>query len=165
MEGTGYWIVLALLYLFSMWAKKQQQARARQQAEDGNGKEASAPAEPPRPEFLKKMFKEAGFDFVFDEEEEIEEPVYEVQPEPDPEPEETTIREKMEEFDRRLAEEQPAEMVFPKKHWDIEGIYSEMDEENEDDLLPELEDIEDLREAIILKEVLDRPRALRRAIR
>lgn len=168
MEGTGYWIVLALLYLFSMWAKKKQQASRRQQNEDGTGGESKPPTGPPQPDFLKNMFKEAGFDFAFDEEEEEAEQYYETEAETEvvPETEDVTIREKIEEFDRRIKAEEPELADESKKRaWaDIEEVYSGP-LESKSELFPELEDIEDLRAAIILKEVLDRPRAHRRRIR
>ncbi len=168
MEGSGYWVIIALFYLLSMWFKKRQQAERRRQfeaGEDGTIEPTSQPR-PPQSDFLSNLLRDAGFDF--DKEEEA---VVDGEPEGATyEPVQETIRERMVEFDQAAADidlpvVQPDDGRIVKR----ETLHrTEAYDQNPEDygrLLPDLDDIDDLREAIILKEVLDKPRALLRRIR
>ncbi|MBC8402864.1 MAG: hypothetical protein H8E14_15370 [Candidatus Marinimicrobia bacterium] len=170
MEGSGYWVILILLYLLSMWAKKRKQAQQRERLnleEDGTIEPATRPPAP-QSEFLSKMLREAGFDFG--EEETVAEDIavataVEVQV---PERESVSIRERRAEFDQELGERKaPEELYSPvlkKSYRRQESAYA-IPVQNRSKLIPDLDDLDDLREAIILKEILDKPRALRRRIR
>ncbi len=170
MEGSGYWVILILLYLLSLWAKKRKQAQQRERLnleEDGTIEPATRPRAP-QSVFLSKMLRETGFDFG--EEETVAEdiavaPAVEVK---GPEQESVSIRDRRAEFDRELAERQkPADSIRPtwqKPDKKSNGAYA-IHTTIRSKLIPDLDDLDDLREAIILKEILDKPRALRRRIR
>lgn len=170
MEGSGYWVILILLYLLSLWAKKRKQAQQRERLnleEDGTIEPTTRPAAP-QSEFLSRMLREAGFDFG--EEETVAEDIapataVEVK---GPEQESVSIRERRAEFDQQLAKPQkPVDSIRPRwqkpdrKSDDAYAIHAARSSK----LIPDLDDLDDLREAIILKEILDKPRALRRRIR
>lgn len=167
MEGSGYWVIIALFYLLSMWLKKRRQAERRRQfeaGEDGTIEPVSQPR-PPQSDFLSNLLRDAGFDFDKEEEDEV----------PDVEPEgaayvpaSETIRERMVEFDQDAVD-----IESPMTQHDDGRIVKQAHRTRAYDtksadyrrLIPDLDDIDDLREAIILKEILDKPRALRRRIR
>ena len=167
MEGSGYWVIIALFYLLSMWLKKRRQAERRRQfeaSEDGTIEPVSKPS-PPQSDFLSNLLRDAGFDFDKAEEGEV----VDVEPEGAAYvPESETIRERMVEFDQDAVDiespmAQPDDGRIVKrshrtKAYDTKSIDYRR-------LIPDLDDIDDLREAIILKEILDKPRALRRRIR
>ncbi len=171
MEGSGYWVILILLYLLSLWAKKRKQAQQRERLnleEDGTIEPAARPPAP-QSEFLSKMLREAGFDFG-EEEETVEEDIavataVEVQV---PEQESVSIRERRAEFDQEIAKprKQADSMQYrwQKPAKKLSGAYV-LQTTTRSKLIPDLDDLDDLREAIILKEILDKPRALRRRIR
>ena len=170
MEGSGYWVILILLYLLSMWAKKRKQAQQRERLnleEDGTIEPATRPPAP-QSEFLSKMLREAGFDFG--EEETVDEDIavataVEVQV---PKQESILIRDRRAEFDQKLAKPQkPADFIRPtwqKPDKKSNGAYT-IQTTTRSKLIPDLDDLDDLQEAIILKEILDKPRAMRRRIR
>jgi len=168
MEGSGYWVIIALFYLLTMWLKKRRQAERRRQFEASeDGTVEPAPARPAQSDFLSNLLRDAGFDFDKEEEAEV------VDVEPDgatygPAPE--TIRERMVGFDQEAVDIEPA-MAQPDDGRIVKRSTLQRTREYEEKskdyrrLIPDLDDIDDLREAIILKEILDKPRALRRRIR
>lgn len=172
MEGSGYWVILALIYLLSMWAKKKQQIARREKLEQEDDDAPVLTAQPAGqpPDFLSKLFKDAGFDLVEDEEdteiaEEYSEPEYQPPPE---QPSEITIRERMAEFDRVVAAVEPVS----EGPLDSERVVFRRQQENHIDsartnrcLIPDISNADALQRAIILKEILDKPRSLRRKIR
>ena len=167
MEGSGYWVIIALFYLLSMWLKKRRQAERRRQfeaGEDGTIEPVSKPS-PPQSDFLSNLLRDAGFDFDKAEEGEV----VDVEPEGAAYvPESETIRERMVDFDQaadiELPVAQPDEGRIVKKAHRRTRAYDTKSTDYRR-LIPDLDDIDDLREAIILKEILDKPRALRRRIR
>ncbi len=186
MEGSGYWIILLIFYLISMWVKKRQRdrqhAREYDTADDGTIEQRSSSTAKPRGDLLSNLLREAGFEMPDAEEEVVFEPeqepvVYEkpepvhfdIPPPPPPDHKLETIRERIAEFDR--VSEQTALPV--DKHnidWSVRKSSStsrayEIRVKRPSLYYPELNDLEDLRDAIILKEILDKPRALQRRIR
>lgn len=165
MEVSGYWVILILLYLLSLWAKKRKQAQQRERLnleEDGTIEPAVRPAAP-QSVFLSRMLREAGFDFG-EKEETVEEDIavataVEVQ---GPEQESVSIRDRRAEFDRELADSIHPTWQKPDKK--SNGAYA-IHATRSSKLIPDLDDLDDLREAIILKEILDKPRSMRRRIR
>lgn len=161
MEGLGYWIFLAVLYLLSVYMKKRQKQAARDKLEK-RGKE---PEEEPQSNFLRQIFGDFQEQLkpIPDTEEEIVYPDHEV--EEVPQPQDTT----------------------PVKPTPVKAVYTppESQERESAQQLPEMtqalayvhkkrvvnpyhslfKDLDAVRQAIVLKEILDKPRALRREIR
>ena len=175
MEGVGYWVILIIIYLISALAKKRQQTQRREMLDDdGEGAPAPSPGPMGGSDFMRNLLKEAGFDFEEEDEGEVEiaspEEVYQqpqpvVIPTPDQEEEEraVTIRQQIEEFDREIDEEMEA-------FEDAENVEFGVPEYSTYHrrlrrVLPDLDDKKDWRQAIIMKEILDKPRSLRRTIR
>jgi hypothetical protein len=167
MEGIGYWIFLAVLYLLSSLMKKRRQQTIGQQQdkEDPNSTDEVKP-NPFQAEFLQDLFRDMK-DLVEDpeeiSEEEIEniyvdEEVQEIEPEkevvvasdenshvvfedlsePDPEPDPEPIHEEYKYWKKQKVKMSAFSLSFTSMN--------------------------DLKRAIVLKEILDKPRALRRVI-
>ncbi len=180
MEGQGYWILLVIFYLISMWAKKRQREQRRAQEYDTSEDGSIEKPSPRGSDLLSKMLREAGFEFPGDEPEEelvgeeelYEEPepvTYTAPPPPEPDHKLETIRERIAEFDRET-DTLKKQVDSHNVDWSVRKSSSATDaydkrERKYSHLLPELDDLDDLREAIILREVFDKPRALRRRIR
>ena len=149
MEGIGYWIFLAVMYLLSMFFKKRRQQVATDSEPSNNKKSNLFEAE-----FLQDMFgdlkemvqkEEELADFEYIVEEEVPEPIHIPKehdhvvfedlssPEPEPIHEEYRFWKKKKEKGKRIG-----------------SLFTDMD---------------DLKRAIVMKEVLDKPRALNRGIR
>ena len=166
MEGVGYWLIIAVLYLLSAFMKKRKQQDARRKLEqedsvpDSEQKQTLFQAEFLQDLFgdMKNMAERSGLvseqekdGFIIPEEDE-------------------SIEYEQELFDTDLEQESiaPLETVFKdiseqapellKIDW--EGITA-----THHNLSPILRDRHHLKRAIILKEILDKPRAMRRAIR
>ncbi|RMF10209.1 MAG: hypothetical protein D6762_01995, partial [Candidatus Neomarinimicrobiota bacterium] len=150
----GYWIVLLVLYLLSGLLKKRQQQAARRRLEAVEEGPAEEPKPPPEPDWLKNLFQE----FVEPEvsvapvrESEPEPPPTVEPPSPSPEPEETGP-EPLNVLEH-LKEEKPPAEPLPVGSGRAAEIRSW------------LTSPEGLRQAVLLREILDRPRAYRRTIR
>jgi len=155
MEGIGYWIFLAAMYLLSaLFKKRQQQVPA--DSEDSTKKKPN----PFKAEFLQDMFGDlkemvggdeekeedelADFEYVV-EEEEIPEPVH------IPQEHDHVVFKDLSSKDLKTI---PKENRFWKNQYKTnKGIG------------PLFTDMDDLKRAIVMKEVLGKPRALRREIR
>ena len=155
MEGIGYWIFLAAMYLLSaLFKKRQQQVPA--DSEDSTKKKPN----PFKAEFLQDMFGDlkemvggdeekeedelADFEYVV-EEEEIPEPVH------IPQEHDHVVFKDLSSIDSKTIHK---ENVFWKNQYKTnKGIG------------PLFTDMDDLKRAIVMKEVLGKPRALRREIR
>ncbi len=155
MEGIGYWIFLAAMYLLSaLFKKRQQQVPA--DSEDSTKKKPN----PFEAEFLQDMFGDlkemvggdeekeedelADFEYVV-EEEEIPEPVH------IPQEHDHVVFKDLSSKDLKTIHK---ENVFWKNQYKTnKGIG------------PLFTDMDDLKRAIVMKEVLGKPRALRREIR
>ena len=155
MEGIGYWIFLAVLYLLSSLMKKRRQQTIGQQQdkEDPN---------PFQAEFLQDLFRDMK-DLVEDpeeiSEEEIEniyvdEEVEEIEPE-----KEVVVAsdENSHVVFEDLSEPEPVPIHEEYKYWKKQKV--EMSA-----FSLSFTSMNDLKRAIVLKEILDKPRALRRVI-
>jgi hypothetical protein len=149
MEGLGYWLFLLILYLLSAMMKRRQQKATRRSLEKGEAAEPTP--EWAQSDFFKNLFGDLA------QEELVEEPEmeYETSPEMDdqpPEREPEIIAPPLEEekvlSGFELSTVTPYEQHVYHRGW--ETMFSDMD---------------GIRRAIIMKEILDRPRALRRKIR
>ena len=165
MEGIGYWLFLAALYfLMSLMKKRQQKSARRILDEDELVQESDQQPGPFQSETLQELFKEIknfgqdilepGADEIADYE--FEEPIdTEEQPEIIDEPELVqTSRAIVEDFSEEYPEHIHKKYIIRKKVSTSEHFIS-----------PLLKDIDRFKQAIILKEVLGKPRALKRSIR
>ena len=166
MEGVGYWLIIAVLYLLSAFMKKRKQQDARRKLEqedsvpDSEQKQTLFQAEFLQDLFgdMKNMAERSGL-VLEQEKDDI------IIPDAD-----ESIEYEQELFDKDLDPEliEPLETVFkdiseeaPKLlKIDWEGISV-----THHHLSPMLRDRHHLKRAIVLKEILDKPRAMRRAIR
>jgi len=164
MEGIGYWIFLAVLYLLSALMKKRQRQSARQQLDQ---EESGSPAkEKPKPfqaEFLQDLFGDMK-NMVEDQKVKIRQQVEdfdivekksvpEVEPKADyvHEEQDHVVFEDLSDLDPKpIHEEYQYWKKGPEKNRAISPLFRSMD---------------DLKRAIVLKEILDKPRAMRRSIR
>jgi Tfp pilus assembly protein PilO len=166
MEGIGYWLPIAALYLLSAFMKKRKQQAARRELEqedsvpDSEQKQTLFQANFLQDLFgdMKNMAERSGL-VLEQEKDDI------IIPEAD-----ESIEYEQELFDTDLEQESiaPLETVFKdiseeapellKIDW--EGISV-----THHHLSPMLRDRHHLKRAIVLKEILDKPRAMRRAIR
>lgn len=149
MEGLGYWLFLLLLYLLSMMMKKRQQNATRRSLE------ADEPAEQ-TPDWAQSSFFKNLFGDLAQEDLVEPEVEYEMQPEaeilPPEKPSEIVEELRIEKEKPRSEFEQSTTDAY--KHHIISGEWETL-----------FTDIAGIRRAIVLKEVLDRPRALKRNIR
>ena len=165
MEGIGYWLFLAALYfLMSLMKKRQQKSARRILDQDESVPESDQQPGPFQSETLQDLFNEIknfGQDILEPDADEIddyefEEPIdTEEQPEiiDESEPVQTSraISEDFsEEYPEHIHKKYPV-----KKKVSATGHF----------ISPLLKDSNTIKQAIILKEILDKPRALKRFIR
>ena len=163
MEGIGYWLIIAVLYLLSAFMKKRKQQAARRELEqedsvpDSEQKQTLFQAEFLQDMFgdLKNMAERSGLvseqekdDFIIPEADE-------------------SIEYEQELFDKDLEPEQiePGETIFKDISEQAPELLKIDWEGTHHYLSPILRDRHHLKRAIVLKEILDKPRAMRRAIR
>jgi len=165
MEGIGYWLFLAALYfLLSLMKKRRQKSARRMLDQDESVPESDQQPGPFQSETLQDLFNEIkdfgqdilepGADEIADYE--FEEPTnIEEQPEiiDEPEPVESS-RAIFQDLSGSGPEPIHKEYLIKKKVFSFNQFID-----------PLLKDIDRLKLAIILKEVLDKPRALKRSIR
>ena len=166
MEGIGYWLPIAALYLLSAFMKKRKQKAARRKLEE----EDSVPDSEQKQTLFQAKFLQ---DLFGDMKNMAERSGLVLEQEKDdiiiPEADES-IEYEQELFDKDLEQEsiEPLGTVFKdiserapellKIDW--EGISV-----THHHLSPMLRDRHHLKRAIVLKEILDKPRAMRRTIR
>ena len=165
MEGIGYWLFLAALYfIMSLMKKRQQKSARRILDQDESVPESDQQPGPFQSETLQDLFNEIknfGEDILEPDTDEIddyefEEPIdTEEQPEiiDESEPVQTSraISEDFsEEYPEHIHKKYPV-----KKKVSATGHF----------ISPLLKDSNTIKQAIILKEILDKPRALKRFIR
>jgi hypothetical protein len=165
MEGIGYWLFLAALYfIMSLMKKRQQKSARRILDQDESVPESDQQPGPFQSETLQDLFNEIknfGQDILEPDADEIddyefEEPIdTEEQPEiiDESEPVQTSraISEDFsEEYPEHIHKKYPV-----KKKVSATGHF----------ISPLLKDSNTIKQAIILKEILDKPRALKRFIR
>ena len=161
MEGIGYWIFLLALYLISTLAKKRKQKKAWETLDKEEENQGDTPLQP---DFIEQFFG----DLVPKEERPI---ISEDEPEPEevyPEEEipiETESIPSEVQADLPLSSFKAFESPFDKRHvgafshWDLPE--KKLAEESLASILVQLNGKTNLRRAIILKEILDKPLALR----
>jgi len=163
MEGVGYWLPIAALYLLSAFMKKRKQQDARRKLEqedsvpDSEQKQTLFQANFLQDLFgdMKNMAERSGL-VSEQEKDDI------IIPEAD-----ESIEYEQELFDKDLEQEsiEPLETVF-KDISDQSPKLLKIDWEGTHHYLSQiLRDRHHLKRAIVLKEILDKPRAMRRAIR
>ena len=165
MEGIGYWLFLAALYfLMSLMKKRQQKSARRMLDEDESVPESDQQPGPFQSETLQDLFNEIknfGQDILEPGADEIDDYEFE---------------------DSIDAEEQPEIIDEPELVQTSRAIFKDFSEEYPEHIQkiypirkkvsktrhfinPLLKNIDRFKQAIILKEVLDKPRALKRSIR
>ena len=161
MEGIGYWIFLLALYLISTLAKKRKQKKAWETLDNEEENQGDTPLQP---DFIEQFFG----DLVPKEERPI---ISEDEPEPEevyPEEEipiETESIPSEVQADLSPSSFKAFESPFDKRHvgafshWDLPE--EKLAEESLASILVQLNGKTNLRRAIILKEILDKPLALR----
>ena len=161
MEGIGYWIFLLALYLISTLAKKRKQKKAWETLDNEEENQGDTPLQP---DFIEQFFG----DLLPKEERPV---ISEDEPEPEevyPEEEipiETESIPSEVQADLSLSSFKAFESPFDKRHvgafshWDLPE--KKLAEESLASILVQLNGKTNLRRAIILKEILDKPLALR----
>jgi len=155
MDSLSYWLFLLILYMLSFMMKKRKQKAARQKLEgdEENGWQT--------PNFVKEIFA----DFVDKGEEELDEAVF------------TELEEELEEeLGKPEFQEPPQEIPLEESHLPKKDL-SIIDEHRTIGTIAHREikkvifrsiffqNQGDVRMAMIYKEIMDKPRALRRSIR
>ena len=163
MEGVGYWLPIAALYLLSAFMKNRKQKAARRKLEeedsvpDSEQKQTLFQAKFLQDMFgdMKNMAERSGLvseqekdGFIIPEEDE-------------------SIEYEQELFDKDLEQEsiEPLETLFKDISEQAPKLLKIDWEGTHHYLSPILRDRHHLKRAIVLKEILDKPRAMRRAIR
>ena len=165
MEGIGYWLFLAALYFLLSLMKKRKQKSARHMLdEDESVQESDQQSGPFQPETLQGLFNEIknfGQDILEPGTDEIADYEFEEPRDTDEQPEiidesepVQTARAIFEDFSEEYPEHIHKKYPIRKKVSTTGHFIS-----------PLLKDIDRFKQAIILKEVLDKPRALKRSIR
>jgi hypothetical protein len=159
MDSLGYWLFLLIIYMLSAMMKKRQQKAARQQLEQGEENSWEAP------NFVKELFT----DFVGDDDEEPEEIVV------------SDLEKELEaELNEPVFQDSPLESVeerpLKERHLSKSNL-SIIDEKHEIGTLTHRKQKRkisqsrffqhqgDVRLAMIYKEIMDKPRSLRKSIR
>ena len=160
MEGLGYWFFLAVMYLLSAFLKKRKQQAAGQQGEQEKlGSQTQESQNPFKSDFLKDIFGDIK---EFGQEHDVE------------------IQEEY--FDNKELDEKQISMAkedqTSKEHDHVvfedlsnpEPIHKEYEYWKKDPVKKHKFDLsfdsnDELKRAIIMKEILDKPRAQRRSIR
>ena len=165
MEGKGYWLFLAALYfLFSLMKKRRQKSARRMLDQDESVPESVQQPGPFQSETLQDLFneiKDFGQDILEPGADEIADYEFEEPTDTDEQPEiidesepVQTARGIFEDFSEEYPEHIHKKYPIRKKVSPT-GHY----------ISPLSKDVDRLKQAIILKEVLDKPRALKRSIR
>jgi hypothetical protein len=173
MEGIGYWIFLIILYGLSTYIRRRQRQRAREaleREEQSKGEEDQPQQDWKRSDIFRELFggSEPGPEPVsavpedtniFDWDQK-EEPAYTIPPEPEPEPEPVT------EPVRREPTAREAARSARRKHVSYDSkIEKEIKLPILESLKPRLKRKSSLQEAIIIREIIEKPLALRRKSR
>ena len=165
MEGIGYWLFLAALYfLLSLMKKRKQKSARRMLDEDESIQESDQQSGPFQSETLQDLFNEIknfGQDILEPSADEIADYEFEEPTDTDEQPEiideseaVQTARAIFDDFSEKYPEHIHKKYPIRKKVSPTGHFISSI-----------LKDVDRLKQAIILKEVLDKPRALKRSIR
>ena len=165
MEGIGYWLFLAALYfLLSLMKKRQQKSARRMLDEDESVQESDQQPGPFQSETLQELFNEIknfGQDILEPGADEIADYEFEELTDTEEQPEiidelepVQTVRAITKDFSEEYPEHIHKKYPIRKKE-SRTGHF----------IRPLLKDADTFKQAIILKEVLGKPRALKRSIR
>ena len=152
MENVGYWLFLLIMYLLSGYKKKKKQEEARRQIESEDGWEDDSSSFTPQ---IQKWFKAQGW---LGEEKPI------IENNPDQPPIEPIIEEMDESIDSVFTPHEGFEDNIHSSNISKEKFIPKRKEETRfiDSFFKNKRQIQ---QAFILKEILDKPRAHRKAIR
>ena len=163
MEGIGYWIFLAVLYLLSsLMKKRRQQAIGQQQDKEDPNSTDEVKQNPFQAEFLQDLFRDMK-DLVEDPEEITEDEINNIYVDEEAEeikPEKEVVvasDENSHAVFEDLSEPEPEPIHEEYQYWKKQKV-----EMSAFSLL--FTSMNDLKRSIVLKEILDKPRALRRVI-
>jgi len=162
MEGLGYWFFLAVMYLLSAFLKKRKQQAARQQGEQEKlGSQTQESQNPFKSDFLKDIFGDIK-EFGQEHDVEIQEEYFDNKELDEKQismaKEDQTSKEHDHVVFEDLSNPEPEPIHKEYQFWKKDPV-----KKHKFDLSFDSND--ELKRAIIMKEILDKPRAQRRSIR
>jgi len=162
MEGLGYWFFLAGIYLLSAFLKKRKQQAARQQGEQEKlGSQTQESQNPFKSDFLKDIFGDIK-EFGQEHDVEIQEEYFDNKELDEKQismaKEDQTSKEHDHVVFEDLSNPEPEPIHKEYEYWKKDPV-----KKHKFDLSFDSND--ELKRAIIMKEILDKPRAQRRSIR
>jgi len=162
MEGLGYWFFLAVIYLLSAFLKKRKQQAARQQGEQEKlGSQTQESQNPFKSDFLKDIFGDIK-EFGQEHDVEIQEEYFDNKELDEKQismaKEDQTSKEHDHVVFEDLSNPEPEPIHKEYQYWKKDPV-----KKHKFDLSFDSND--ELKRAIIMKEILDKPRAQRRSIR
>jgi hypothetical protein len=162
MEGLGYWFFLAVIYLLSAFLKKRKQQAARQQGEQEKlGSQTQESQNPFKSDFLKDIFGDIK-EFGQEHDVEIQEEYFDNKELDEKQismaKEDQTSKEHDHVVFEDLSNPEPEPIHKEYQFWKKDPV-----KKHKFDLSFDSND--ELKRAIIMKEILDKPRAQRRSIR
>jgi len=162
MEGLGYWFFLAVMYLLSAFLKKRKQQAARQQGEQEKlGSQTQESQNPFKSDFLKDIFGDIK-EFGQEHDVEIQEEYFDNKELDEKQismaKEDQTSKEHDHVVFEDLSNPEPEPIHKEYQYWKKDPV-----KKHKFDLSFDSND--ELKRAIIMKEILDKPRAQRRSIR
>ena len=162
MEGLGYWFFLAVMYLLSAFLKKRKQQAARQQGEQEKlGSQTQESQNPFKSDFLKDILGDIK-EFGQEHDVEIQEEYFDNKDLDEKQismaKEDQTSKEHDHVVFEDLSNPEPEPIHKEYEYWKKDPV-----KKHKFDLSFDSND--ELKRAIIMKEILDKPRAQRRSIR
>ena len=162
MEGLGYWFFLAVMYLLSAFFKKRKQQATRQQGEQEKlGSQTQESQNPFKSDFLKDLFGDIK-EFGQEHDVEIQEEYFDNKELDEKQismaKEDQTSKEHDHVVFEDLSNPEPEPIHKEYQFWKKDPV-----KKHKFDLSFDSND--ELKRAIIMKEILDKPRAQRRSIR
>jgi hypothetical protein len=162
MEGLGYWFFLAGMYLLSAFLKKRKRQAARQQGEQEKlGSQTQESQNPFKSDFLKDIFGDIK-EFGQEHDVEIQEEYFDNKELDEKQismaKEDQTSKEHDHVVFEDLSNPEPEPIHKEYEYWKKDPV-----KKHKFDLSFDSND--ELKRAIIMKEILDKPRAQRRSIR
>ena len=162
MEGLGYWFFLAVMYLLSAFFKKRKQQATRQQGEQEKlGSQTQESQNPFKSDFLKDLFGDIK-EFGQEHDVEIQEEYFDNKELDEKQismaKEDQTSKEHDHVVFEDLSNPEPEPLHKEYQYWKKHPV-----KKHQFDL--SFDSYDELKRAIIMKEILDKPRAQRRSIR
>ena len=162
MEGLGYWFFLAVMYLLSAFFKKRKQQATRQQGEQEKlGSQTQESQNPFKSDFLKDLFGDIK-EFGQEHDVEIQEEYFDNKELDEKQISMAKEYQTSKEHDHVVFEDlsnpEPEPIHKEYQYWKTHPV-----KKHQFDL--SFDSYDELKRAIIMKEILDKPRAQRRSIR